>query len=70
MTLAQVFPFSFAKFLRTPFFIEHPRWLLLKIEEYKVIYDQQIAEAQDYIIWNARRGKDLSEKTPTIQRQI
>ena len=26
------FPVSFAKFLRTPFLIEHPRWLLLTIE--------------------------------------
>ena len=28
-TLAQVLPVNFAKFLRTPFFIEHLRWLLL-----------------------------------------
>ena len=28
--LAQVFSCEFAKFLRTPFFIEHLRWLLLK----------------------------------------
>ena len=27
-TLAQSFPVNFAKFLRTPFFIEHLRWLL------------------------------------------
>ena len=26
------FPVSFAKFSRTPFFIEHPRWLLLYLE--------------------------------------
>ena len=28
-TLVQVFPVNFAKFLRTPFFIEHLWWLLL-----------------------------------------
>ena len=28
-TLAQVFSCEFAKFLRTPFFTEHLRWLLL-----------------------------------------
>ena len=28
-TIAQVFPVNFAKFLRTPFLIEHLRWLLL-----------------------------------------
>ena len=32
-TLAQVFPVNFAKFLRTPFFTEHLRWLLLKVME-------------------------------------
>ena len=29
-TVAQVFSYEFAKFLRTPFFIEHLWWLLLK----------------------------------------
>ena len=28
-TLAQVFSYEFAKFLRTPFFTEHLRWLFL-----------------------------------------
>ena len=31
LTLAQVFPVNFAKFLRTPFFIEYLWWLLLKV---------------------------------------
>ena len=30
-TLVQVFPVNFVKFLRTPFYIEHLWWLLLKI---------------------------------------
>ena len=30
-TLAQVFPVNFAKFLRTPFFTEHLRWLPLEV---------------------------------------
>ena len=30
-TPTHVFPVNFAKFLRRPFFTEHPRWLLLRI---------------------------------------
>ena len=32
------FPVSFAKFRRTPFFIEHFRWLLLTIEFLKIVF--------------------------------
>ena len=30
------FPVNFAKFLRTPFLTEHPRWLLLKLQRIKI----------------------------------
>ena len=32
------FPVSFAKFRRTPFFIEHLRWLFLTIEFLKIVF--------------------------------
>ena len=38
-TLAQVFPVNFAKFLRTPFFTEDLRWLLLLFVIYLFNYD-------------------------------
>ena len=34
------FPVNFAKFLKTPFFIEHPRWLLLKMQTTNLYYLQ------------------------------
>ena len=36
-TLTQVFPVNFAKFVRTPFFTEHLRWLLLR--EHKLLHN-------------------------------
>ena len=30
------FPVNFAKFLRTPFYIEHLRWLLLQMENFSI----------------------------------
>ena len=32
------FPVNFAKFLRTPFLIEHLRWLLLTLEFLKIVF--------------------------------
>ena len=32
------FPMNFTKFLRTPFLIEHLRWLLLKLEFLKIVF--------------------------------
>ena len=31
---------NFAKFLRTPFLIEHLRWLLLRLQFLKIVYGQ------------------------------
>ena len=44
------FPVSFAKFLRTPSFIEHLCWLLLKEETYSVLFPYLCVEALNHVI--------------------
>ena len=43
------FPVNFAKFVRTPFFIEHLRWLLLKIADNK-----NVEESDEMLTFSGR----------------
>ena len=48
------FPVNFAKFSRTPFFLEHLRWLLLQsiVSNFYWIIDEYLTQTYSYFLFN------------------